>query len=845
MTDNKGIDKLDAGQERLFMAHYPSYADFKALYGEIFAAMPLPVFITDDEFLLLWMNASAEGFSSKPLSDNISKPIAELFIADDLSYEVIKSHLQVAGNSKPHIEFNVSSFPVKVTALAYSVSINDVIYYIFQFRESSNNIKTFSSHMPSSDRDVRLIKTNEGIIVDQQNILNDLLRNLPGIVYRCSKKGDEWVLDYINPGCRQITGYSAKNLIARRSLHFGRLIHPDDSQRVLAEIEQAVQRNRKFRIEYRMVARNEKIKWVSEYGRGKMNTANELVSLEGFISDITRVKIYDAKLKRELEISQSLSLLSINVLSETIDSDRFAREVQDYTMEYTRSPFSVLIVPSLEYDGMTYYLKNEAESRKQEVNGVWVAEKNNPFSDFLEAGLETLLNAQPITLSLQTLGLGDETFSRMAGVPVPLNTAPHGYLLLAGAADDYTRDSLEVVNRFINIFSLGLYRIKAEKMLQFAKAKAEESDKMKSLFLSNMSHEIRTPMNAIVGFADMLHETGLKREEKDKFLDAITRSGDSLLMLINDIIDISKIEAGQLKLISSPCNIDELLDELQIDFSKELELKNKSNISLYIQKESSDPDIIIYTDALRLRQVLTNLVGNAIKFTEEGFIEIGYRTKAGKVSFYVRDSGVGISKEDQVVIFERFGQGESHREMNNTGTGLGLTISKNIIELLGGKIWVDSIPGEGSTFWFDIPLIRVSALPKQPEKAKSASPSINLAGKSILVVEDVDTNYFYISTLLEKLNATVVRATNGVKAVEICVGNPEINLVLMDVELPLMNGYEATGKIKQSRPDLPIIAQTAYAMVGERERSAEAGCDDYLAKPVRKDDLIEAISRLI
>lgn len=844
MAGNKGTNKIYSGQEMPLIAHFSPKSGFETLYGGIFAAIPLPVFITDTDFFLLWMNGAAEEFISGSISENSIRPIAELFIPEDISYQEIKTTLKQSGNTPPYIEFKVSSFPQKIKVLALSISINDVVYYIFQFLESSGDIERSSALDPSYKNEIRLLKT-EDAIEDQTEILNDLLSNMPGIVYRCSRVNDEWALEYISPGCRQITGYSAKNLISRRSLHFGRLIHPDDRQRVLAEIELAVQRNRKFRIEYRMVAHNKTIKWVSDYGRGQMNAANELIRIEGFITDITREKMYDTKLKEELRISQSLSQLGIDLLGETIDPDLFAREVQDNIMEYTGSPFSVLIVPSLEEDGMIYFLKSAKESEKIEFNSVSVTDKNIPFSDYLESGLEMLHNGQPIVLSLQALGIDDETFTRLAGVSIPINYSRHGYLLLAGAPADYTPETLDIVYRFVNIFSQGLYRIKAEKLLQLAKDKAEESDRMKSMFLSNMSHEIRTPMNAIVGFADMLHEVGLKREEKDKFLDAITRSGDSLLMLINDIIDISKIEAGQLKLVSSPCNVNELLDELETDFAGELARKNKSNISLYIQKEFPGPDFIIHTDAMRLRQVLSNLVGNAIKFTDEGFIEIGYRVQAGKLLFYVRDSGVGISKEDQAVIFKRFGQAESQQPRNFSGTGLGLTISKNIIGLLGGDIWVESIPDEGSTFWFTLPLVRMPARSKQSKVAKSAAPSLNLTGKSILVVEDVDTNYFYISTLLEKLKANVVRATNGLRAVEICAGNPEIDLVLMDVELPILNGYEATKKIKETRPDLPVIAQTAYAMAGERERSEEAGCDDYLAKPIRKDDLIDAISRLI
>jgi PAS domain S-box-containing protein len=692
--------------------------------------------------------------------------------------------------------------------------------------------------------DITERKLNEIAIRDYQKILNDILCNIPGVVYRCLNEKHR-TMEYISPGCKKITGYSVKDLVSNHKVHFGSLIHPDDQERVWHEIQKGVQRKRHFRIEYRIIARNGTEKWVSENGRGLSDHRGQLVSLEGFIADITAEKTSGIKLNRELQINQSLAEIGVELLSEKFNADVLARLVQDYAMEYTNSSTSVLIVPSLEDNGFIYYIKSEHGIKKQHFSETLVNEQNIPLYSFLESRSSVLDNMPSEVLSLNELGVEDIKPERLIGAPAIINNESAGYLLLTGSPVDYTMYVASIAQRFISMFALGLYRIRAEKALIQAKVKAEESDRLKSMFLSNMSHEIRTPMNAIVGFAEMLHDTDLKRIEKDKFIDAIIRSGDSLLHLINDIIDISKIEAGQLKLTSAECNINELLNELELDFTSELERHRKTNILLHIQKGFNAPEFRIYTDPVRLRQVLSNLIGNAIKFTDEGFIEIGYRIEAGRLLFYVRDSGVGISPEHQKLIFERFGQVKTQESRNLEGTGLGLTISKNLVGLLGGKLWVDSYPGEGSTFWFTLPLAKVSSEAKPTQITDNAVQKIDLTGVTILVVEDIDTNYFYISALLEKLNAIVIRALNGRRAVEMCSNNPSIKIVLMDIDLPIMNGYEATKAIKQLRPELPVVAQTALAMSGEKERCIEAGCDEYLAKPIRKDDIIKVISKLI
>ncbi len=288
-----------------------------------------------------------------------------------------------------------------------------------------------------------------------------------------------------------------------------------------------------------------------------------------------------------------------------------------------------------------------------------------------------------------------------------------------------------------------------------------------------------------------------------------------------------------------------MIDDIEMATRQALSRHHKLRVQFYSQKGVPGDTFMILTDVTRLQQILMNLTGNAVKFTDDGFIEVGYRIENTKLLFFVRDSGLGILPEDQKLIFERFGQARQLTDRNKTGTGLGLTISKNLVELMGGNLWLDSWPGEGSTFWFTLPLLKVQSKAQLFQPPQNSKQEVDLSGKTVLVVEDVDTNYFYLSSLLEKLKCRVLRASNGRKAVEMGINDLSIDMILMDIELPLKNGYEATREIKASRPDLPIVAQTAFAMIGERERSEAAGCDDYMAKPIRKDQLINMVLKYI
>lgn len=388
-------------------------------------------------------------------------------------------------------------------------------------------------------------------------------------------------------------------------------------------------------------------------------------------------------------------------------------------------------------------------------------------------------------------------------------------------------------------------RINFENELVQAKNKAEESDRLKSAFLANMSHEIRTPMNAILGFSDLLSSDEYNNEEKTEFIDMIKSSGRLLLNLINDIIDISKIEAGELKIQRSGFMINKLLDEMAQTFRQQLDSNGKEEIQLILKKASDDQDVMIYTDHLRLQQILTNLLSNAMKFTSHGQIEFGVMRIDGNFEFYVRDSGIGIPDAKLGVVFERFRQADDSHTRLYGGTGLGLSITKNLTELLGGKIWVESIVNKGTVFYFTLPAENEESRHDEmlvSEPAASHFP--DFSDQTILVAEDVDTNFQLIKLMLNKMKANVLHASNGLIAVDMAAEHHP-DLVLMDIQMPEMDGKAALQRLRSQKMMMPVVAITAFALMGEENNFIQLGFDAYLSKPLSIDKLTEVLKKFL
>ncbi len=379
--------------------------------------------------------------------------------------------------------------------------------------------------------------------------------------------------------------------------------------------------------------------------------------------------------------------------------------------------------------------------------------------------------------------------------------------------------------------------------LKSAKEKAEESERLKSAFLANMSHEIRTPMNAILGFAQLLMQEELSPKEMEKYINIITNSGNHLLNIINDIIDISKIDAKQLNIYPTRFDLNALLNELNIFFQSALRSNKKSKLKLNIIKENKA--FYIHTDKTRLNQILINLVGNAIKFTEKGTVSLSYKIENNEIIFSVKDTGIGMTQEELHFVFDRFRQGDETNKRQYGGTGLGLSISKEFVELLGGKIFVESEKGKGSTFYFTLPYNnKIEESPISTIKEQKPT-NTTFKSKTILIVEDDLYSEQVLVELLKTKGANIITAHNGLEALQACKNNPEIDIVLMDIQLPKLDGLEATKRIRKFSPDLAIIAQTANAMSEDKDKALAAGCNDYIAKPIDTQKLIDTLQKYL
>ncbi|MEN8121504.1 MAG: response regulator [Bacteroidota bacterium] len=377
-----------------------------------------------------------------------------------------------------------------------------------------------------------------------------------------------------------------------------------------------------------------------------------------------------------------------------------------------------------------------------------------------------------------------------------------------------------------------------------AKNKAEESDRLKSVFFANISHEIRTPMNGIIGFTKILNEQDLSDEQRQEFGDIIIRSSEQLMHIIDDIMEVSHLATSNVKLNLGEVDLNRFLDDLIAVYENE----SNDKVSIQLINELSEKDGNIMSDALKLKKILNNLIDNALKYTSEGYVKVSCKKNNSNIEFCIEDSGIGINPEMQHVIFDRFRQEEESSTRQFGGLGLGLSIVKENVTLLSGKIWVKSEKGKGSTFTFTIPYAPAGETTIITDKGISNESSSSVKNKhTILIVEDEVINSLYLETLLEDMdvNLKILNAENGQEAVDCCRENVDIDLVLMDIKMPIMNGIEATQEIRKFRKNLPIVAQTAYTTNEDREKAKQAGCDDFITKPIEVNILSDLIARYL
>jgi hypothetical protein len=565
----------------------------------------------------------------------------------------------------------------------------------------------------------------------------------------------------------------------------------DSGEKLKHAIDEAINKGKTIELTLEVTNTKGNHKWVHTMATPEMYRG-KCIRLAGVFQDITRQKEAELALQRNEErFRVALSDSSIIVWQ------------QDLDLRYTWI-----------YNVNEVYKQREVIGKKDEELLTKPEE------------IETLTS-----LKKQVIQTGQNTSEV---VKTTLNGQPFFYKLTVEPLYSPDKQIIGVTCVSIDITDLKLIEQKLEEAIE----RAQESDKLKSAFLANMSHEIRTPMNGIMGFADLLKNPGLSGERQQEFINIIHDSGKRMLNIIDELVDIAKIEAGQVDLHKKVEMINEIINDVHKFFSNEATSKG---IELKTNKGFYDKESVIYTDINKLNQILGNLVKNAIKYTDKGFIEIGYTKEGDYIRFYVKDTGTGISEDQREKIFERFRQADMSIHRDYEGAGLGLSISKAYAELLGGEIWMTSKMNEGSTFYFTIPY----ELPE--EKEKEVIKLTNVPNKqeinelTLLVAEDDETSYHLIKEMMQNTAVKLIRAENGEEAIEKIKEHPSIDLVLMDIKMPLLDGYQATNFIKKRYPNLPVIAQTAFASKKDKQKALAEGCDDYIAKPIKEEELLNLI----
>lgn len=386
---------------------------------------------------------------------------------------------------------------------------------------------------------------------------------------------------------------------------------------------------------------------------------------------------------------------------------------------------------------------------------------------------------------------------------------------------------------------------KIERELLKSRYKAESANRFKSVFLTNLGHELRTPMNAIIGFSELLKSGQAAERHLEEYLSIIKNKGNYLLSLIDDVIELSRFETGDVTISKSSFSVNAFMLDLYSEFENRRKEKDKEHIELQMELPEEYNDVVLFTDPGRLHQVLASILSNAFKFTDKGKVEFGFFESEKNYKFYVSDTGIGLSKDDQRRIFNRFEDVEETALPRLAGTGLSLTIARKIIEQMGGKIKVRSEINKGS--WFQVTVPKGLPVKSRTDMIHETwnIRNVNWKDKVILIAEDEELNFRFLEALLQRTQAKVLRAKNGKEAVDLCKNISHIDMILMDIKMPVMSGNEATVEIKKNRPEIPVIAQTAFSIQEEIAKCKEAGCDDYVTKPIDIKMLIKKMGHFL
>lgn len=777
------------------------------------------VFVSDMKGRIVDVNKKSVEQLGYTREELLNKTVMEL----DLAYSTLEECLAVWSTLETGKSIQLESNHMKRDGTVFPVEINSSAIQI-------NGEK----HILGFVRDISDRKKAEQILEKSEKRFRSMIEHSTDAISLVSAEGK---ILYESPSAPLLTGYS----IEERLTHNGfKTVYHEDIEKVKTIYNNlAREPGKSITFQFRGVRKDGSV-WYAEATATNLLLDPDVHALVVNYRDITdRTEAEKALKKSEAHLSNTMKMAKLGYWEYDVINDVFtfndhfyevfgssAEKVGGYTMSAAR--YSELFVhpedadvvavetqKAMETDDPNYY--RHLEHRMVYANGE-VGHIAVQFGIVKDENGRTVIT-RGANQDITKLKKAEEELKKQNEVFQALN-------------EEYLTQNEEL--------ALHVNRIqKINEELNKAKLKAEESDKLKSAFLANMSHEIRTPMNGILGFADLLNDPDLSVEEQEKYIGVIKECGDRMVKIIDNIIDISKIDAGQIDLNIEPTNVNELINSLFDFFLPEVENKG---LKLKCSKDLSNSDSVLRTDKIKLAQILTNLIKNAIKFTDKGQIKFGYKYTSEVLEFFIKDTGRGIRAENLEVIFERFRKEETSELNTIEGSGLGLSISKAYVEALDGKIWLNSTEGKGSEFFFTIPFKPLKRKKLEHEAARQVLDN-KPKGSKILIVEDDDSSSIYLKEIMKKNGIEYIHAKDGKTALELAISKSGIDLILMDIKIPKMDGYAATKQIKKLHPEIPVIAQTAYSSPLDRKKAIEAGCDDIITKPIDSRLLIELISK--
>ena len=646
-----------------------------------------------------------------------------------------------------------------------------------------------NNYLIASSRDISERKRMETLLLENTSRLRTLLDTSPAGVFETDADG---ACLYVNEKWQQTTGLTLEQSLGNG---WSTALHPDDRDRVFEEWHRSVQENRPFYLEYRFKPLDGVIAHVMGFSKAIVTSTGNTIGYVGSVIDITERK--QIELEREQYYNLFKAASDLMCIADPLGCFKKVNPSMLETLGYTE--LELLARPFVEF-----VHPEDQQSTRDEMNRQ------------LQIGFSLNFENRYICkdgsnrwLSWRAVFIQDDG------------------LTYATARDITERKRVEIA-------------------MQQAMEQADAANRAKSEFLATISHEIRTPMNVLLGMSEMLLETDLNPAQR-RFIQTMHHSGRSLMVVINDILDFSRIESGRFSISQLPFSPRQVVEETVCLMQVAAEEKG---LVLELEIDSAVPAFVLGDDG-RVRQVLLNLLGNAIKFTPHGRIDVSLTMDLSDpktLLFQVIDTGIGIASEQVNHIFEHFTQADASLSRRYGGTGLGLAISRRLVELMGGRIWVESRMGHGSTFFFRLPVWIAKAPVPQSSPVRQSSKGVSEKGLRILLAEDVEENQILFEVYIEQTRHQVVMVDNGVEAVD-RVQQEAFDVVVMDVQMPKMDGYTATRKIRQweqemGRVPVPIIALSAHAMEGEKERSLEAGCDLYLTKPINKKRLLDVLQEI-